>query len=896
MPRHIPSESRPLVAALARLPYKSLCGAQTRDLGDGEPCSACVRESILKQAAPSWDVDMNDIHSDGAKPFRELTASEAIKQAEGFCNRDGFLSQDDYQHLLSKLDPKLHYPFRMGLIGHAIHIRTGSVNVVDRVEPGSLGDSGSDNVNGITSLPGMPQPEMNGSPFGTTEFDHNKPRRTEGELEIDSEIGNNLTDLTVASLSGFYDRHVAKINDAISSELSQQQRYETYAGTLRVAGRQDLSACLDDLSKLKTASIQKLIAYLRGVDGHLNCEVQASVRFSPSDPLVVDKVLAELWKHESDGFEHLIHAKSQGIDNDFSQELYRVARLAKKQAGGVVPLPSEPFPSNAKMWADSYHNENAFEGLDKMGDEEDPTLDYCFNCKHPVETKDIVACELCDSGKQAVYPTPACFNCSGSGKLALCACGQAFHVESEYRPIQRWAAWRKKSDAVKRITRFADIPVHIEYNAGEVKTYSNGNSRKYNCPYGFIPGTVGADNEPLDVFLGSYPAHKAYIVTQMKPDGTYDEDKVLLGFKDASTAEAMYRSHHPKNAISQFGGMREMGLEDFNDQFVKPEREDAYKPKLVMKQMPVEADHGVGDSDGCETGKPVGGHGLALKDAIKSDPKVKNFVKMVLDPAALGSLATSKPDFPLAGMKGAPAMPDGIMTLGDVVKAMAEAKAPPIEKKVRQAPKVKQSGNKSVDALQSSVAKAITGEKADLTAAKADPVTGAVATQIEKMLNNPEMAEKTRDLLSNLLAKGGPVESPAKEPAKSKSPADPKAPKPAPTKPKPSPTGLSNVDTSSAISPVEEAWKREASALTDAWNQMWKLISGGDSSNVNTFKGSKQADMPVGVQPEEQFDTPVTGPLSNNGVDGKDDELICINATLDSELSEWMHSLYPSQL
>jgi len=51
--------------------------------------------------------------------------------------------------------------------------------------------------------------------------------------------------------------------------------------------------------------------------------------------------------------------------------------------------------------------------------------------------------------------------------------------------------------------------------------------------YGEIDGEVGADGDPLDVYLGPDPdAPFVYVVHQLKapPFEVFDEDKVMLGF------------------------------------------------------------------------------------------------------------------------------------------------------------------------------------------------------------------------------------------------------------------------------------------------------------------------------------------------------------------------------
>ena len=69
--------------------------------------------------------------------------------------------------------------------------------------------------------------------------------------------------------------------------------------------------------------------------------------------------------------------------------------------------------------------------------------------------------------------------------------------------------------------------------------------------YGEIPGTVGADAEPVDVFLEnptetpvSVDSDQAYIVNQLAQDGTFDEHKVMLGFASEDAARAAYLANY----------------------------------------------------------------------------------------------------------------------------------------------------------------------------------------------------------------------------------------------------------------------------------------------------------------------------------------------------------------
>lgn len=81
--------------------------------------------------------------------------------------------------------------------------------------------------------------------------------------------------------------------------------------------------------------------------------------------------------------------------------------------------------------------------------------------------------------------------------------------------------------------------------------------RVYKYDYGFIPKTQGGDGDGLDVFLGpdENGAEDAHWVIQRKDDGSFDEYKVFLGFKDRKAAKKAYLEHIPGK---YFGGMISM--------------------------------------------------------------------------------------------------------------------------------------------------------------------------------------------------------------------------------------------------------------------------------------------------------------------------------------------------
>lgn len=97
---------------------------------------------------------------------------------------------------------------------------------------------------------------------------------------------------------------------------------------------------------------------------------------------------------------------------------------------------------------------------------------------------------------------------------------------------------------------FQGLEIHIDRPEGFVQKGVNSKGedweRVYLFDYGFIKGTEGGDGEDLDVFVGPDPdAPEAYLVTQRKADGSFDEYKAFLGFGSEGDAVEAYEDHIP---------------------------------------------------------------------------------------------------------------------------------------------------------------------------------------------------------------------------------------------------------------------------------------------------------------------------------------------------------------
>jgi bacterioferritin (cytochrome b1) len=784
--------------------------------------------------------------------------------------------------------------------------KQAAVNIIDRPEPGVGSESGAGDASvlkedAFSSVPLINRPEENSNPAGSAERDFGMRRRTEG-----SGFGNNLTDLTVAealhytaSPEGEFavsdDEFIAKLNDGIGLEYSQHLRYLTYASTLRLAFREALAEEFVEHADKESEHAQILSRRVVALGGKLDFKVAEPVVFDPTDPNVLEKILAELWQREQSGltyYRELLQMCGKSVFSHTVEEILvtelehnddikrfgyspNESKVATRRLAEVV---NQAPLSQPEQWKQSYHDENAFEGLDKMGD--------CATCGESLHGTDIHDCPMCSS-RQAILSKYACFQCVTSGRLVICgSCSTVYNIEPIYWNNRRVAAWIKRADAVKRKMLFGGLPIHIEYNAGDTKTYENGNSRQYRNDYGFIPGTVGADGEPIDVYMGHYPSHQAHVVSQLKPDGSYDEDKVMLGFQSPEHAEAAYRQHYPNNGEGHFGGMKSLGMEQFISDYCQPSREDPWKPKLIIKQVPLEVitaqkvkvknpqtgwvgwvnpenadkyepavdsdspsdtpnefsiDPSPNDVD--EAVKQVQERSKLAPDQFRVNPLPQD-VEAAVNEALnrLDSFVKQNPDFALAPDQVSvthldPSQTSGNPTVDKVSDAIvASVESPEVAKEVL--PAVVQSISKSspvageaVSALAETLAKAPTPEDAQ-SALKEVLADTPIASRYSKTETLPQAKPKQKL----------PQVAPPKAPSQSQ-PMQPQI------KPKPD-----SVDMSEAISPVEQEWQKERGKLKELWSQMWRLIGGPGYQPGPYLKESAK-----------EYEMPDHGPLGNDG-------------------------------
>lgn len=120
----------------------------------------------------------------------------------------------------------------------------------------------------------------------------------------------------------------------------------------------------------------------------------------------------------------------------------------------------------------------------------------------------------------------------------------------------------------KRHIRFQGLEITIENPAGSVRQGVDRDGHKWRTKmvyaYGYIRGSLGVDGDHVDCYIGpDRTADTAYIVHQRKAGDwkTFDEDKVMLGFRSEKAAKEAYLKHYDDRRF--LGPITAMPMDEF---------------------------------------------------------------------------------------------------------------------------------------------------------------------------------------------------------------------------------------------------------------------------------------------------------------------------------------------
>lgn len=82
--------------------------------------------------------------------------------------------------------------------------------------------------------------------------------------------------------------------------------------------------------------------------------------------------------------------------------------------------------------------------------------------------------------------------------------------------------------------------------------------------YGYVKQSQAGDGDHVDVFIGPSPgSHRAYVVDQLKADGSFDEPKGLLAFNTLADARAAYLASYQPGWERRIGAITELPVAAF---------------------------------------------------------------------------------------------------------------------------------------------------------------------------------------------------------------------------------------------------------------------------------------------------------------------------------------------
>jgi hypothetical protein len=116
--------------------------------------------------------------------------------------------------------------------------------------------------------------------------------------------------------------------------------------------------------------------------------------------------------------------------------------------------------------------------------------------------------------------------------------------------------------------KFAGLDLSIENPRGSKRSGVDSDGAKWETTmahhYGYIKGTVGADKDHVDVFVGqSLDESRAFVIDQVDPKtGKFDEHKVVLGADSIEQAQEIYRANYAKG-WKGMGAITELPMDTF---------------------------------------------------------------------------------------------------------------------------------------------------------------------------------------------------------------------------------------------------------------------------------------------------------------------------------------------
>ena len=202
--------------------------------------------------------------------------------------------------------------------------------------------------------------------------------------------------------------------------------------------------------------------------------------------------------------------------------------------------------------------------------------------------------------------------------------------------------------------------ITIENPKGSTRSGVDANGQPWsvtmNNDYGYIRGTEGVDGDHIDVFLSDDPTTgKVYVIDQLNEDGSFDEHKVMYGFKSALAAKRAYLANYSPGWQGP-GSISEVSKEEFKKWVESSHRKT--KPFAEYKSVKVDG----AQNDTIRTHQPNALPGRLMKAYESGDTsliasveqEMREFVNSANDMRSVYSTYLRSKDLERAMEKGSP--------------------------------------------------------------------------------------------------------------------------------------------------------------------------------------------------------------------------------------------------
>lgn len=148
--------------------------------------------------------------------------------------------------------------------------------------------------------------------------------------------------------------------------------------------------------------------------------------------------------------------------------------------------------------------------------------------------------------------------------------GDRIKIAERKTDVSPSEAQKKSGNYKKGKVTIKGLTISIENPKGSHRSGidPNGNEWSIKMPfsYGYFNGTLGKDGDQIDVYIGDFVDvdFDVYIIDQILENGSFDEHKVMFGFKDKVQAKESYMRCYDKD-WKGFGNITKISLTKFKE-------------------------------------------------------------------------------------------------------------------------------------------------------------------------------------------------------------------------------------------------------------------------------------------------------------------------------------------